>query len=72
MLSLLFFTTELEGGVALGEGDKITVRVSGSQTDVGRSENAIAEAVVVNAEGEDVTANYIIRYENGELQVTPA
>ena len=65
-------TTELEGGVALGEGDKITVRVSGSQTDVGRSENAIAEAVVVNAEGEDVTANYIIRYENGELQVTPA
>lgn len=64
--------TELEGGVALGEGDKITVRCRARKRTSAEAKTRLPEAVVVNAEGEDVTANYIIRYENGELQVTPA
>lgn len=65
-------TTELEDGVALGKGDRISVTLSGSQTEIGRSENTVVKVVVLNAAGEDVTANYAIGYQNGELRVTPA
>ena len=56
----------------LGEGDKVdSVKVEGSQTVVGTSDNVASEAKIVNAEGEDVTASYTITYVKGELEVTP-
>ena len=56
---------------ALAEGDKIdSVTVTGSQTTVGKSDNVPSGAKIVNAAGEDVTANYKITYAKGELEVT--
>ena len=55
----------------LAAGDSIdTVTVTGSQTVVGTSDNVPSEAVIKNAEGEDVTASYAITYTNGTLEVT--
>ncbi|MBQ6346128.1 MAG: InlB B-repeat-containing protein, partial [Clostridia bacterium] len=56
----------------LEEGDSIkSVTVTGSQTQVGESGNVPSEAKIMNATGEDVTANYVISYVNGTLEVTP-
>ncbi len=58
---------------ALAEGHSIqSVTVTGSQTEVGSSENEPSAARIVNADGDDVTANYVITYNNGTLKVTPA
>ena len=55
----------------LATGDSIdTVTVTGSQTVVGSSNNVPSAAKIVNADGEDVTANYEITYANGTLEVT--
>lgn len=54
----------------LAEGDKLTATVTGSQTNVGSSDN-VASAAVIMAGEENVTANYTITYENGSLTVTP-
>ncbi|MBQ6663713.1 MAG: hypothetical protein IJM69_09270, partial [Firmicutes bacterium] len=57
----------------LAEGDTIdSVTVTGSQTDVGESENVPSAAKILNAAGKDVTASYEITYSNGILEVTPA
>ncbi|MBO4422896.1 MAG: hypothetical protein J5879_05625 [Clostridia bacterium] len=67
--------TPLENGnytnTELAEGDSIeSVKVEGSLTEPGSAENVPSEAKIVNAAGDDVTANYEITYENGTLTVT--
>ncbi|MBQ7703514.1 MAG: LPXTG cell wall anchor domain-containing protein, partial [Firmicutes bacterium] len=53
------------------EGDSLeSVTVTGSQTLVGSSANTPSDAKIVNAEGEDVTANYEVTYVDGTLTVT--
>ena len=54
----------------LAEGDVLTATVTGSQTNVGSSDNIASDAVIM-AGDENVTANYIITYEKGTLTVTP-
>ena len=54
----------------LAKGDKLTATVTGSQTNVGSSDN-VASAAVIMAGEENVTANYTITYEKGTLTVTP-
>ena len=54
----------------LAEGDVLTATVTGSQTNVGSSDN-VASAAVIMAGEENVTANYTITYEKGTLTVTP-
>ncbi len=54
----------------LAEGDKLTATVTGSQTNVGSSDN-VASAAVIMAGEENVTVNYTITYEKGSLTVTP-
>ena len=56
---------------ALAAGDTIeSVTVTGSQTEVGSSANTPSGAVIKNGDGENVTANYDIKYVNGTLTVT--
>ena len=58
--------------VGLAENHSIaSADVAGSRTNAGTTSNTIANAVIVNAAGRDVTANYTVRYVNGELEVTP-
>jgi hypothetical protein len=47
----------------------VSVTVTGSQTDVGSSDNVPSNAVIMD-NGTDVTANYDITYVNGTLTVT--
>ena len=54
----------------LAKGDKLTATVTGSQTNVGNSDN-VASAAVIMAGEENVTANYTITYKKGTLTVTP-
>ena len=54
----------------LAEGDVLTATVTGSQTNVGSSDNVASDAVI-KAGDEDVTANYTITYVKGTLTVTP-
>ncbi|MBQ6342201.1 MAG: DUF11 domain-containing protein [Anaerolineaceae bacterium] len=61
-----------ETGDGLENGDMIeSVKVTGSQTNVGKSDNVPSDAKIVDKDGRDVTANYAITYDNGELTVTP-
>lgn len=53
----------------LCEGDTLTVTVVGSQTNVGRSDNVIKTALVLDRAGNDVTANYRISCQSGVLTV---
>ena len=57
----------------LATGDSFaSVTVTGSQTEVGKSDNVPSDAKIVDADGQDMNANYEITYEKGELEVTPA
>ena len=59
-------------GILTDQGDKVeSVVITGSQTDVGKSDNVPSAAKIVDADGADVTANYNIEYVNGSLEVTP-
>ena len=56
----------------LADGDYIdSLTITGSQTVVGKSANVPSNAVIKNSQNQDVTDNYEITYENGELEVTP-
>lgn len=56
---------------ALANGDYIKVyKVSGSQTNVGKSANVITEIQIFNSQGQDVTKNYSIETAPGTLTVT--
>ena len=64
-------TKETFTSTELAEGDSIeSVTVTGSQTEVGRSDNVPSGAKIVNEAGEEVTDCYQINYRNGILQVT--
>ena len=53
------------------KGDTVaSVTLTGSQTNVGSSENVASDAKLMRG-GRDVTANYAITYEKGTLTVTP-
>ena len=55
----------------LAEDDSIaSVTVTGSQTVAGTSDNVPSDAMIINADENDVTANYEITYSNGALEVT--
>ena len=54
----------------LKEGHSLSVNVSGSQTNVGISENYIS-AKVVDKKGADVSGDYKIEYKPGALNVKP-
>lgn len=56
-------------GLANGDTFK-SIKVAGSQTSVGKSDNVVSDAVITNASGTDVTNCYEISYENGTLEVT--
>ena len=56
----------------LESGDAIeSVSMTGSQTNVGTSDNVPSAAVIKNGSNEDVTANYDITYVNGTLTINP-
>lgn len=61
--------TIVEG--TLAEGHRIgPYEVTGSQTVPGRSDNVITYIVILDGNGNDVTLNYAITYEVGQLKVT--
>lgn len=60
----------LSGG-SLGEGHSVaSIRLTGSRTELGESPNLPCDAVIVDENGADVTANYAISYCPGTLTVT--
>lgn len=53
----------------LATGDKVdSVKITGIQSEPGESPNVASDAVIKNAKGVDVTANYKITYVNGVLK----
>ena len=53
----------------LATGDKVdSVKLTGIQSEPGESPNVASDAVIKNAKGEDVTANYQITYVDGVLK----
>ena len=53
------------------EGHQVTLRITGSQTKVGSSDNTVADVKITDKEsGADVTKNYAISYQYGLLTVT--
>ncbi|MBO7650839.1 MAG: hypothetical protein J6S79_08860 [Lachnospiraceae bacterium] len=55
----------------LASGDTIkSITITGTQTEVGTTDNVPSSAKIVNAAGEDVTSCYDITYVNGTLTVT--
>ena len=55
----------------LGERVKFEVTITGSQTEVGSSQNTIEKSCkIYDGEGNEVTENFNIEYEEGELVVT--
>ncbi len=62
--------SKIEDHTELAEGDTIaSVTLTGSQTDVGSSDNVASAAKLMRGD-KDVTANYAIEYVNGKLTVT--
>lgn len=56
----------------LAEGDAIeSIKITGSQREIGSSNNVPSAAKIFTATGEDVTSCYDITYANGTLKVTP-
>lgn len=56
---------------SLAEGDSIVVDIIGSITEVGTASNVISNIVITNSNGVDVTSNYDIDKEEGQLIVEP-
>lgn len=54
---------------ALADGQSIAVRVEGSQTLPGQSENIVADVLITDEAGNDVTENYRLILISGVLQV---
>lgn len=65
-------TTDTWTSTELAEGDYIqTVKITGSQTNAGSSDNTPTDAVIVDRDGNPVTMPYTINYVNGTLTVKP-
>ena len=55
------------------EGHQVTLRITGSQTKVGSSDNTVSDVKITDKEsGADVTKNYAISYQYGKLTVSEA
>ncbi len=54
----------------LPEGFRIEVEFSGEQTELGRCQNTVKSVRIYDAEGRDVTLNFIIEIVCGTLKVT--
>ena len=55
------------------ENHQVTLRITGSQTKVGSSDNTVSDVKITDKDtGEDVTKNYAISYKYGTLTVTEA
>ena len=55
------------------ENHQVTLRITGSQTKVGSSENTVSDVKITDKDtGADVTKNYTISYQYGKLTVTEA
>ena len=53
------------------EGHQVTLRITGSQTKVGSSDNTVSDVKITDKEtGADVTKNYSITYQYGKLTVS--
>ncbi|MCG5644531.1 glycine-rich protein, partial [Flavobacteriaceae bacterium LSUCC0859] len=61
--------SSISGG-SLVNSQTYTVTLTGSQTNVGSSNNVASNAVIKDSSDNDVTANYNITYVNGSLEVT--
>lgn len=57
----------------LVSGDKVTLKVTGSQTEVGQSDNTIdaSSLSILDASSNDVTRDYAVTYSYGTLTVLP-
>ena len=53
----------------LGALYTVQVQISGSQTEIGQSQNTIGEVVILDVLGRDVTGNFEIRRNHGTLKV---
>lgn len=62
------YTVTSESG-GLGENDRAVVKISGSQSVIGRSENVVESVVIYDADGNDVTSNYSVKCVSGTLTV---
>ena len=55
------------------EGHQVTLRITGSQTKVGSSDNTVSDVKITDKDsGADVTKNYAISYQYGKLTVSEA
>ena len=57
----------------LAEGHSVqTVTITGSQTNVGKYPRELVPsgAIIVDGDGKDVTANYLVAYKEGDLEIT--
>ena len=59
----------IEGELAKGHSIGLFT-ISGSQTEIGRSDNMITHIMIVDEKGNNVTSNYSIKLEAGKLKVT--
>lgn len=60
------------GGMLLAPNQTISsVIISGSITNVGEVQNVPSSAIIIDADGNDVTEYYTISYIDGKLEVTP-
>ena len=55
----------------LADNHSIEVVIFGSQSKIGYSDNVVESVKIYDAENNDVTANYIIKTQNGRLTVKP-
>ena len=53
------------------EGYTVIVKVSGSQTAIGYSDNVVESVIIKDSTGKDVTLNFSVICVNGKLYVTP-
>ena len=65
-------TATITEGTLVDGHNLYSVTVSGTQTAVGSSYNVASAAVIQDAEGNDVTANYVITFADGILTITAA
>lgn len=65
------YTITSDYETALAAGDVAEVTVTGSQTNVGYSSNVVGEVKITDADGNDVTSDYVIVKRDGTLRVNP-
>jgi len=55
----------------LADSHTIDIEVTGSQTNIGRSQNTVRNVTILDENGHDVTSNYSLEIIEGELTVKP-